>query len=228
MVYEEMFLSTGQQLIMFARVLLAGFCGALIGMERSRRQKEAGIRTHMLVTMGAAIAMVVSKYGFADVIVYDSIQVDASRIASNVMTGIGFIGAGMIFTKSGSVKGLTTAAGIWATAGVGLAIGAGLYILGVASTAVVLLVHFNKNFLSRFENNATDAIEVVLDDDPEVIKTLIKQLEEHQVRVITSDVHKLADGTVRMVLAVKMSHGISFEETMQIMEENHNIKAFMT
>jgi len=228
MVFEEMFLSFAQQGWMFIRVLLAGFCGSLIGMERSRRQKEAGVRTHMLVAMGAALAMVISKYGFADVVIYESIQIDASRIASNVMTGVGFLGAGMIFTKSGSVKGLTTAAGIWATAGVGMAIGAGLYVVGIATTAVILLVHMNKAFISKFENNATDAVEVIVNNDPEVIAMLMKQLEEHEIRVITSDVHKLPDDTVKMVLAVKMNKGISFEETMRIMSENPNIKSFIT
>lgn len=228
MVFEEMFLSFSQQVWMFVRVLMAGVCGSLIGMERSRRQKEAGVRTHMLVAMGAALAMVISKYGFADVVIYNSIQIDASRIASNVMTGVGFLGAGMIFTKSGSVKGLTTAAGIWATAGIGMAIGSGLYFLGIATTLVILVVHMNKSFISKFENNATDAIEVVVNNDPEVVKMLINQLEEHDIRVITSDVHKLPDNTIKMVLAVKMNRGISFEETMKIMAENPNVKSFIT
>ena len=228
MVFEEMFLSFSQQVWMFVRVLMAGVCGSLIGMERSRRQNEAGVRTHMLVAMGAALAMVISKYGFADVVIYNSIQIDASRIASNVMTGVGFLGAGMIFTKSGSVKGLTTAAGIWATAGIGMAIGSGLYFLGIATTLVILVVHMNKSFISKFENNATDAIEVVVNNDPEVVKMLINQLEEHDIRVITSDVHKLPDNTIKMVLAVKMNRGISFEETMKIMAENPNVKSFIT
>jgi len=228
MIFEEMFLSLGQQTWMFIRVLLAGICGSLIGMERSRRQKEAGVRTHMLVAMGAALAMVISKYGFADVVIYNSIQIDASRIASNVMTGVGFLGAGMIFTKSGSVKGLTTAAGIWATAGIGMAIGSGLYILGAATTLVILIVHMNKSFISKFENNATDALEVVVNNEPEVIEFLLKQLEEHDIRVITSDIHKLPDNTVKMVLAVKMNRGISFEETMRMMAENPDIKSFIS
>ena len=228
MVFEEMFLSLGQQAWMFIRVLLAGICGSLIGMERSRRQKEAGVRTHMLVAMGAALAMVISKYGFADVVIYNSIQIDASRIASNVMTGVGFLGAGMIFTKSGSVKGLTTAAGIWATAGIGMAIGSGLYLLGIATTLVILAVHMNKSFISKFENNATDAIEVVVDNKPEVIEALLSQLEEHDIRVITSDIHKLPDNTIKMVLAVKMKRGIAFEETMRMMAENPSIKSFIS
>ena len=109
-----------------------------------------------------------------------------------------------------------------------MAIGSGLYFLGIATTLVILVVHMNKSFISKFENNATDAIEVVVNNDPEVVKMLINQLEEHDIRVITSDVHKLPDNTIKMVLAVKMNRGISFEETMKIMAENPNVKSFIT
>ena len=113
-----------EQLPMIIRIIVACVCGAAIGYERSIRQKDAGIRTHIIVALGAALMMIVSKYGFFDVIVNDSVQVDASRIASTITTGISFLGAGVIFVRNASIKGLTTAAGIWATAGVGIAIGA--------------------------------------------------------------------------------------------------------
>ena len=109
------------------RITIACVCGALIGMERTIRLKEAGIRTHTIVALGAALMMIVSKYGFLDAVRYQG-NFDASRIASCVVTGISFLGAGVIFVRGNSIKGLTTAAGIWATAGIGLALGAGLYI----------------------------------------------------------------------------------------------------
>ena len=119
------------------RMFVACFCGAIIGLERSRRQKDAGIRTHMIVALGSALIMIVSKYGFMDIMHIEGIRADASRIASNVVTGVGFLGAGVIFVRDVSIKGLTTAAGIWATAGVGLAIGAGMYPLGIAATLLM-------------------------------------------------------------------------------------------
>lgn len=93
------------------KILLATFMGAIIGFERKSRNKEAGIRTHAIVCLASALMMIVSKYGFFDVE-----RIDASRIASQVVTGIGFLGAGLIFIKNNSVNGLTTAAGVWATA----------------------------------------------------------------------------------------------------------------
>ena len=228
MPFQEMYLSPMCQLMLFLRILLAGFCGLFIGMERSRRQKEAGIRTHVVVAVGAAAAMVISKYGFMDIVIYNSIQLDASRIASNVMTGIGFLGAGRIFTKSGSVKGLTTAAGVWATAAVGLAMGAGLYVIGLLTTITILFIHVNKNFFSRFEGNATDTIEAVVDNDDEIIEAFMAHLDEHDVRVMSSEIHKQDDGTIKMILAVKLNRGIDLNEAMSILRKSDKVKSFIT
>ena len=100
------------QLEYFLRVMLAAVFGGVIGYERKNRLKEAGVRTHMIVCLGSALMMVVSKYGFADVIAQGR-NADPSRIASQIVSGIGFLGAGMIFIQKSTVKGLTTAAGIW-------------------------------------------------------------------------------------------------------------------
>ena len=109
------------------RIAIAALCGGIIGFERSRMRKEAGLRTHIIVAVGAALLMVVSKYGFTDILDTPGIRVDGSRVAANVITGISFLGAGVIFVRDVSIKGLTTAAGLWSMAGVGLAIGAGMY-----------------------------------------------------------------------------------------------------
>lgn len=132
------------QLEYIFRIILAGICGMVIGIERKNRSKEAGIRTHFVVACGAAIMMIVSKYAFFDVIskgIYEGVEVrlDPSRIASTIASGIGFLGAGMIFVHKNTITGLTTAAGIWATSGVGMAIGSGLYVIGVVATIVILI-----------------------------------------------------------------------------------------
>ena len=125
----------------------------IIGLERKNRSKEAGIRTHFVVACGAALMMVVSKYAFFDVIskgIYEGVEVrlDPSRIASTIASGIGFLGAGMIFVHRNTITGLTTAAGIWATSGVGMAIGAGLYSIGICATVLILFAQIilHKNF----------------------------------------------------------------------------------
>lgn len=121
------------------RLLVAGVLGAVIGLEREYRAKEAGYRTHFLVSLGSALMMIVSKYGFADILSDTGVGLDPSRIAAQVVSGIGFIGAGTIIIQRQFVRGLTTAAGVWATAGIGLAAGAGMYSLGVAATILTLI-----------------------------------------------------------------------------------------
>lgn len=121
------------------RVLLAGFLGAAIGFERKAHYKQAGVRTHFVVAVGSALMMIVSKYAFMDVINNHTIVLDPSRIAAQVVSGIGFLGAGVIIFQRNAIRGLTTAAGVWATAGIGLAVGGGQYILGIACATLVLI-----------------------------------------------------------------------------------------
>ena len=134
---KNFFVGNAPQFEYLLRIILAALCGAFVGFERAKRQKEAGLRTHVIVAMASALAGIVSKYGYMDVMAM-GMNAEASRIASNVLTGIGFLGAGIIFVKGGSVKGLTTAAGVWATSIVGLAIGSGMYIVGVGTTLLLI------------------------------------------------------------------------------------------
>ena len=133
----------------FARVVIAGLCGIIIGYERKSRAKEAGIRTHCIVACAAALMMIVSKYGFADLAndAFGTKGVDPARIAAQVVSGVGFLGAGMIFVQRQTIKGLTTAAGMWATAGIGMAIGAGMYLIGIMVALFLVLIQllFHKN-----------------------------------------------------------------------------------
>jgi putative Mg2+ transporter-C (MgtC) family protein len=122
------------------RLLVAGILGAIIGLDREYRAKEAGYRTHFLVSLGSALIMIVSQYGFQEIIKESSVTLDPSRVAAQVVSGIGFIGAGTIIFQKQIVRGLTTAAGIWATAGIGLAVGAGMYTISIAATLLLELL----------------------------------------------------------------------------------------
>ncbi|MBX2903978.1 MAG: MgtC/SapB family protein [Chitinophagales bacterium] len=123
------------------RLALASFLGALIGLERERKHWAAGLRTHMMVCVGACLIMIVSAFGFKDVLGTPDVALDPSRIAAQVISGIGFIGAGTIlFSKQGTVHGLTTASGLWTVAAIGLAIGGGLYFAAVATTVAALII----------------------------------------------------------------------------------------
>lgn len=117
-------------------VVIALALGFAIGFERKLRSKEAGIRTHTIVCVGAALMMVVSKYGFGGV------QADSARVAAQIVSGIGFLGAGIIMFRGQKMHGLTTAAGVWATAGVGMAAGAGLYYVALGSTVIIIFIQF--------------------------------------------------------------------------------------
>ena len=127
------------QMVCVARMILASCCGLCIGIERTNRLKDAGMRTHLIVCMGAALMMLISKYGFFDIsTLSEFFKADVSRIASSVVSGVGFLGAGIIFVRNRSITGLTTAAGIWATAGIGMAMGAGLYLIALAGTIIII------------------------------------------------------------------------------------------
>ena len=130
-----------QELII--RILVAALLGGIIGLEREYRAKEAGFRTHFLVALGSALFMVLSQYGFGEALEWHSnnpnVRVDLSRIAAQVVSGIGFIGAGTIIFQKHVVHGLTTAAGVWVAAAIGMACGAGMYIIAASATVLVLL-----------------------------------------------------------------------------------------
>lgn len=126
---KEFLLNNHQELVYLFRIIIAGICGLVLGIERSKRQKEAGIRTHFVVACASALIMTVSV----------SFSEDSARVAAQIVSGIGFLCAGMIFFRRESLHGLTTAAGVWATAGIGMAVGKGLYVLGVCATIVIFV-----------------------------------------------------------------------------------------
>lgn len=134
------------------RLVIAAFCGVLIGYERKNRSKVAGVRTHCVVACASALMMLLSKYAYADLFeMYgDFVKLDPSRVAAGVVSGIGFLGAGMIFIHKKTVTGLTTAAGIWATSGIGMAIGAGMYWIGGAATLIILLIQVVLHITPKF------------------------------------------------------------------------------
>ena len=140
---------TGQGWTQVGEFGLAFLLSGLIGLEREWRQKSAGLRTYTVVGIGSALFMLISKYGFTDVVHQGTVMLDPSRVAAQIVSGLGFIGGGVIFTHRGSVRGLTTAAGIWLTAAVGAACAAGLPILAALATGAYLLLSFAKPLTRR-------------------------------------------------------------------------------
>lgn len=179
------------------RILLSGICGMIIGIERKNRSKEAGTRTHFIVACGAALIMVVSKYAFFDVIndvSYGGMEVrlDPSRVASTIASGIGFLGAGMIFIHKNNITGLTTAAGIWATSGVGMAIGAGMYSVGIVSTIIIILAQIILHSkLSRSKQLKTKNIIIRNVVSPGYQEYFVDTFRELNVKVVDVNVEKI-------------------------------------
>jgi len=178
------------------RILLAGICGMLIGIERSNRSKEAGTRTHFIVACGAALIMVVSKYAFFDVIaqgLYGGVDVrlDPSRVASTIASGIGFLGAGMIFIHKNNITGLTTAAGIWATSGVGMAIGAGMYSIGITSTIIIIVAQIVLHLRSGNKQTKLKNILIKNVDQPDYQEYMTSKFNDIGVRVVDVTVDKI-------------------------------------
>ena len=137
------------------RIIISCLCGLVIGIERKNRAKEAGVRTHCIVACASALMMIISKYGFFDLVneaslLGQDVRLDPSRLAQGIVTGVGFLGAGMIYIQRGSIRGLTTASGIWATCGIGMAIGAGMYVVGLLTTVIILFIQFVLHQKTKF------------------------------------------------------------------------------
>ena len=122
------------------RICLATALGAIVGIERERSERAAGLRTHAMVALGAAVFMLTSAFGFKDVLGAPAVVLDPSRVAAQIVTGIGFLGAGAIIFQNEVVRGLTTAASIWVVAAIGMAAAGGMYLLAVSTTALTLIV----------------------------------------------------------------------------------------
>lgn len=160
------------------RLALAAVCGGAVGLERELRLKEAGVRTHLIVCFASCMMMIVSKYGFADVLSSPAVSMDPSRIAAGLVTAIGFLGAGTIFARGRGITGLTTAAGLWATVGIGMTTGAGMYWLSVFGTGFIVAVQAILHRDHVMLGHVTAAIFVQFTDEPDAPERLRQALEE--------------------------------------------------
>ena len=165
------------------RLFLAAFFGALVGLERERKDWTAGMRTHMMVCVGSSLIMLVSSFGFSDVLGRDHIVLDPARVAAQVISGIGFIGAGTIlFLKQGTIRGLTTASGLWTVAAIGLATGGGMYFAAGATTILALIILWalqplERKFAQRFK---LKTLRILTSADAD-LSVLFKKLEEKSI-----------------------------------------------
>ncbi|MBS0321190.1 MAG: MgtC/SapB family protein [Proteobacteria bacterium] len=213
------------------RLAVAALLGSVIGLERERMAWAAGLRTHMLVCVGSTLMMIVSAYGFADALRYDHVALDPSRIAAQVVTGVGFLGAGTILLRHDSVRGLTTAASVWAVAGVGLAVGGGMYGAAIGATVLIFLIlAVIKPLERRYWSGARQAhvITVRADREPSPIEAIEKLLSGMPLVIRSLDLGETADDDERQqvrieVTRVRQSELIKALEKLSALDGVHRV-----
>jgi len=224
--WQEFIQATIGQWELLVRLLVACVCGCVIGVERSFRQKEAGIRTHVILALGAALMMIVSKYGFFD-LVAQNIDADGSRIASNIVTGISFLGAGVIFVRGGSIKGLTTAAGIWATAGIGMALGAGMYTIGISCTVGMIIIQLLLHrFMPFSENMETNIITIKVTEGSQGLDQITEELTKAGIMITGIRFKKQDNGITKAELTVRTKKKTSMKALLELVNNNEAVQEF--
>ncbi|MBQ7960372.1 MAG: MgtC/SapB family protein [Clostridia bacterium] len=196
------------------RIFIAFFCGAFIGRERKARGKGAGTKTHSIVAIASCLLMIISQYGFMDFLNHYSgtevnINHDPSRIAAQIVTGIGFLGAGMIFVHKKTITGLTTAAGIWATAGIGMSVGAGMYFISIATTILIIIVQILSHKHFRFFTPATD-FEIVLSvkDKDKALSYITELLDENEIQATSIETEYQSDNLFNIHISASTLHDL--------------------
>jgi putative Mg2+ transporter-C (MgtC) family protein len=189
---------------------LALVLSALIGLEREMRQKSAGLRTYTLVGVGSALFMLISKYGFMDVLEPGQIVLDPSRVAAQIVTGVGFLGGGLIFVRRDSVRGLTTAAGVWVTAAIGAAAGAGLPIIAAVTVAIYFVVAVAFPVLAHRLPRSSTAISVLRVRYPDgrgLLRELLQLATERGFAIDSVATEAVGRGDGRIVEVTLHVHG---------------------
>jgi len=226
----EMYLSKYDNLEFLIRILIAAVLGASIGIERKRRDKGAGIRTHCIIAITSAVFMIVSKYAFIDLVdINGSRGADSARIAAQVVSGISFLGAGIIFKQGrASVRGLTTAAGMWATASIGLTIGAGLYWLSFFATGMLLFLQYFLHKYSAGTHTLTEQeIKIKMADEPDIIDSFHVFLSERRHVIEESTIYRSrSEGTIEIRMNVRIDPPVEYEETLQFMKDHPEVSRF--
>lgn len=215
---------------MSIRLIVACACGALIGLEREKRYKDAGLRTHIIVCCSAALLMIVSKYGFNDLFVNGEYILgtkgtDPSRIAAQVISGVSFIGAGVIFHNKNNTRGLTTASGLWAIAGVGIAIGAGMYEIGIFATVLIAIIQTIIHKTVGPLGAITVANIEIVANNSERIRNKVKEYIDENIISIKEEKVKIDGDTITYRLTVNMGKNITADVINQFFEQDDDIKS---
>ena len=212
---------------MIFRMLVSCLCGMIIGFERENRAKEAGIRTHCIVACASAMMMIISKYGFEDLIqAYTSadVRLDPSRMAQGIVTGVGFLGAGTIYVQRSNIRGLTTAAGLWATCGIGMAIGGGMYVIGLSATLIILAAQIVLHSSGKFMiSHKSKYIKIYGIETPDFQQRTTELLNKIHVNVNEVAVARHSNGLYDYTFYCEMPGNVVEEEIIKLFENKCTI-----
>ena len=211
------------QLDLVVRVCAAMLCGAIIGLERSFRTRDAGIRTHCIIAVASALFMIVSTLGFTDMAPEHS--ADTARIAAQAVSGIGFLGAGAIFKNESTVKGLSTAAGMWFTAGVGICCGSGMKLLAIICTAVIVLTQLMSK--SDAEGVNERLIHIEMTNTPQAFELLEQLKKKFGVTTLSTTIERHGDDRLLLAIRTQRSKPIPFDEAASFCKEHDEIIAIV-
>ncbi|MBC5638521.1 MgtC/SapB family protein [Ornithinibacillus sp. BX22] len=214
-------------LLIIARVLIALVLSGLIGFERELKNHSAGFRTHILVGVGACLMMLLSLFGFeAYIEKYNNVQFDPARIPSYVISGIGFLGAGTIMVYGGTIRGLTTAASIWAVAGLGLVVGAGMYAVAVFTTLIILLsLVFLNNFEKLFTRGKTSLVLEIISYSGLPINKVVSVLEDSELKVRQVEVIKVENDLKSIFIKVERKANLNKIELFERLSSIDAVKS---
>lgn len=217
------------QLELLVRLILAAVCGGAIGYERKNRGKEAGIRTHIIVSVASCLMMILSQYGFDKFLAHYSssgieVRLDPSRIAAQIVSGVGFLGAGMIFTHDRTITGLTTAAGVWATAGIGMSMGCGMYFIGGAGTVIIVVLQIILHKNLRFMHTPVDReLTFTLDDDSDEMAYVFNVLTKYDLIVTDMRFERSGSNLMKLIITVSSHHEVDMIQLMNTFYKNPKI-----
>lgn len=205
---------------MVLRIGIACVLGGIVGIERESLNRPAGFRTHIMVCSGSTLIMLVSMYGFPGT------WADPSRIAAQVVTGIGFLGAGTIMQQGGNIRGLTTAASIWVIAGVGLAVGTGMYVAAIATSILSLIVLRYSKGLERalISKRKIRIISVTIQDYPGQLGELCVRIGQLGIDINNVEMHPLNNGKITIELNVQFPANKDINDLMAILAEMQGVE----
>ena len=222
---------TTDDIVYLVRIIMAIIAGAIIGYEREYREKMAGLRTHILISMASALMMIISKYAFMDVLSAGEapgLSLDVSRVAAGIIAGMGILSGGIVFIgKRGNVSGLTTAAGIWATIGIGLVIGAGMYVLGIGSVILVILVQLLiRHDLPVYRHDTVATVMIRLPGSADDYDGVAEKFAQKGVKLSSLKWDKTSEDMIKLQCYAAFDKRFDREEIVRILNDIPEVTGF--